>query len=208
MIARLSGRLESCDGDALLLSVGGVAYEVQAPVSTIATLRSSVGREIALHTIQYLEGNPVGANLIPRLIGFATTTEREFFRLFTTVRGISFRKALRAMALPVPQIAGAIARGDARMLTELPEVGRKTAQEIIAALSEHMQPYLAPAEAAPPSTPLSDAQMLAVEILVQWGDRRPDAQRAVAAAVQADPTLNEPDAIVRAAYRAREARGA
>jgi hypothetical protein len=53
---------------------------------------------------------------------------------------------------------------------------------------------------------MTDAQRVALEILVQWGDRRADAQRWIAAAVERDPALAEPDAIVRAAYRARETR--
>ncbi len=53
---------------------------------------------ITLTTFQYLESQGQGSSVIPRLVGFQSTAEREFFELFTTVKGIGNRRALRAMA--------------------------------------------------------------------------------------------------------------
>jgi Holliday junction DNA helicase RuvA len=188
------------------VDAGSLSYEVMVSTATAGDLARLVGGEASLFTVQYFEGNPAGAHLIPRLIGFLSPADREFFTLFTKVKGISNRRALRAMGLPVHQLAAAIERGDVRLLTTLPEIGKKTAAQIVSELQGRVQRFLEPSAAPVPMAEMTEAQRVALEILVQWGDRRADAQRWIAAAVQADPSLAEPDAIVRAAYRARELR--
>jgi Holliday junction DNA helicase RuvA len=206
VICRLTGRVASVTEDAVVLEQGGIAYEVQVPASAWPELQRLAGNDLTLFTLQYFEGNPAGANLIPRLLGFLTESDRAFFSLFTKVKGISNRRALRAMSVPAHQLAAAIERGDVRLLTSLPEIGKKTAAQIITDLQGKTQRFLAPSAAPIPIAEMTDAQRIAVDILVQWGDRRADAQRWVAAAVEADKTLAEPDAIVRAAYRIKESR--
>ena len=160
-----------------------------------------MGSSITLQTYHYFEGSVATGSLAPRLVGFLCESDRDFFHELTRVKGISFRKALRIMDLPVPQLAAAIAAGDEHLLTKLPDVGRKTAAQIVAELRDQVQPFTSgPVSEAPV---LSDAQRQAVEVLVGWGDRRADAQRWVAEAVAVDGTLREPDQIVRAAYRLR-----
>ncbi len=202
MICRLTGRVVGMHGDAVVLELGGVAYEVMVPAAALPDLTQRIGHELTLFTVQYFEGNPAGAHLIPRLVGFLSPVDREFFQLFTRVKGISTRRALRAMSVPTPQLLAAIERGDVRLLTSLPEIGKKTAAQIIADLRGEL-PDLAATYGATPAAQFTDAQRLAIDILVKWGDRRADVQQWVAAAVERDPTLSEPDAIVRAAYRAK-----
>lgn len=207
MICRITGRLVLVREDAAVLELGGLSYEVLVPAAALGELQQLIGNELTLFTLQYFEGSPAGANLVPRLVGFLSEDDREFFSLFTKVKGISSRRALRAMSVPVHQLAAAIAHGDTRLLTSLPEIGKKTATQIVAELQGKTERFLTPAAVPLPAAELSAAQRVALEILVQWGDRRADAQRWIAAAVQADPTLTEADAIVRAAYRVKELRG-
>lgn len=206
MICRLTGKVVRVDAETAVVDAGSLSYEVMVSTATAGDLARLVGGEASLFTVQYFEGNPAGAHLIPRLIGFLSPADREFFTLFTKVKGISNRRALRAMGLPVHQLAAAIERGDVRLLTTLPEIGKKTAAQIVSELQGRVQRFLEPSAAPVPMAEMTEAQRVALEILVQWGDRRADAQRWIAAAVQADPSLAEPDAIVRAAYRARELR--
>lgn len=208
MICRLTGRVATVAEDAVVLELGGVSYEVLVPTSAVGELGRLVGNELTLFTIQYFEGNPAGAHLTPRIIGFLSEADREFFNLFTKVKGISIRRSLRAMSVPVYQLAAAVEHGDQRLLTSLPEIGKRTAAQIITELQGRLQRFLQPSAVPLPAAELTDAQRVAVDILVQWGDRRADAQRWIAAAVQADPQLTEPDAIVRAAYRRKESRTA
>lgn len=207
MIVRLTGRLIEVDDDAVTLEVGGFAYELLVPAISVGDLRGLVGQSLTLHTVHYVEGNPGVGNLTPRLLGFLSTAEREFFEELTRVKGVSARRALRAMAVPAAHIAAAIERDDQKFLTGLPEIGRKTAAQMVTELRGRVQRFATEGAAPRPMPALNEAQRLAVEVLVAWGDRPAEAQRWVAAAVESDPTLSGPDQIVRAVYKLRQAGG-
>ncbi len=203
MICQLTGRLLRVTDSAAILQAGALAYEVLVPAATIADLQRLDGNEITLFTVHYLDGSLATGNLVPRLVGFLTEPEREFFHLLNKVKGISTRKALRAMSISCHQFAIAIEQGDVRLLTSLPEIGKRTAAQIVTELRGQMQQYVLPSARPLPESELTDAQLVAVDVLVQWGDRRADAQRWVADAVQTDPALTEPEDIIRAAYKAK-----
>ena len=73
-------------------------------------------------------------NLIPRLVGFPEKADLDFFLLLTTVQGLGVKKALRALAIPVHEVARAIELNDLATLKRLPEIGGKTAQKIVVEL--------------------------------------------------------------------------
>lgn len=204
MICRVTGRIQEVSELRAVLEAGDLAYELLLPACAVVDLERRIGETVTLYTIHYLEGTPTGSTLTPRLIGFPTPADRGFFTAMTRVKGISYRKALRAMSLPARQLAAAIENGDERLLVGLPDIGRKTAQQIIAELRGKLGPLSTEPSTASPARTLTPAQQTAIEILVQWGDRRADAQRWVLAAMDADPELTEPDQIVRAAYRTKQ----
>ncbi len=72
--------------------------------------------------------------MTPRLIGFLSEIEREFFELFCSVDGVGVKKALRAMVRPVKEVATAIEEQDAKTLSSLPGIGPAMAERIIAKL--------------------------------------------------------------------------
>jgi Holliday junction DNA helicase RuvA len=108
------------------------------------------------------------------------------------------------MAIPVSQMAAAIERGDEHTLTSLPDIGKKTAAQIIADLRGKVSEWTQEAAGVAGPVEMNEPQRLALDILVQWGDRRADAQRWIAAAVRADPQLDDPQQIVRAAYKLKQ----
>ncbi|MBO7707582.1 MAG: Holliday junction DNA helicase RuvA, partial [Thermoguttaceae bacterium] len=87
-----------------------------------------------LHTIVYLDGNLTQGKVAPRLLGFLSEAEREFFDLFCIVDGVGAKKALRAMVRPVRDIAAAIEDQDVKLLAQLPGIGPATAERIVAKL--------------------------------------------------------------------------
>jgi len=203
MICRLTGRLGEIGAEAVVIDTGALAYEVLVPRSALAELPRLIGSEVTFFTLEYSEGNPTSGHLIPRLIGFLSATDRDFFSELIKVKGLGVRRALRAMSLPAAQIAAAIENADERSLAALPEIGRRTASQMIAQLRGKLGRFLTAAAPAPAGE-LSEAQRLALEILVRWGDRRADAQRWVVAAAAEDPGLRDPETIVRAAYRIKQ----
>jgi Holliday junction DNA helicase RuvA len=92
------------------------------------------GQEITLHTSHYFDGNPMQGRVVPRLVGFTSEAELEFFELFCTVDKVGIRKAMKALTRPVREIADAIQRQDPKWLTTLPGVGAATAEQIVATL--------------------------------------------------------------------------
>jgi len=204
MKARLTGILESLDAQTgvLLLAVGDVAYEVLAPGYAVGDLSQQLHRSVTLHCLEYLEGNAMGGNLVPRLIGFLRARDKVFFQRFTSVKGIGSRKALRALARPPGELAGWIESGDDKMLATLPEVGKRTAQQIIAALKGKMGDFaLEAAEAGGGRRALTGMEREALEILLQLGERRDEAEELIARARDKFREAASTDALVQAAYR-------
>lgn len=209
MIVRITGVLEQVDASGAVIAVPetGLAYEVRVPLALAEDLADQVGRRITLHTLQHFEAHGQGTSLTPRLIGFATREDKRFFEVFTTVKGVGVRKALRAMAAPVPQIARAIAEKDVLALQRLPEIGKRLAETVIAELNGKVEGFLAhdaTASLTEPKPALRAAAAQAVEALVRLGEPQAEAERMVRRAMDADAGLTSPDAILTAAFGMRE----
>lgn len=201
MIARLTGRLVQLDQGLTLLEQAGIGYEVLIPQYAMGELAACRGREVTLHTLQFLEGTVATGPLTPRLIGFLHPEDKEFYRLFVDVRGLGPRKALKAMTIPPRQLAGWIEAGDVRSLSRLPGVGSRTAEHIVATLRGKLEAFALVGAAAQEAVEWTEAQRAALEVLVQWGDGRADAERWLLRAAQLHPEVNTPDEWVRCAYR-------
>lgn len=196
MLTRLSGRLVSMEGNAAVVEPApGWGLEVLLPAYAAESLAARVGETVTLHTLVYLEGQGQGTSFVPRLLGFARPADREFFELFTTVKGVGNKKALRAMAMEPARIARAIAERDARALQSLPEIGKRLAETVIAELSGKVEAFLTEGEAAAldraagarvgagstlePKRGLPPAALEAIETLIALGESESDAERLV-----------------------------
>jgi len=204
MIARISGKLEEIsDGSAIIDLGGGVWYEVLIPACDTDRLCKQIGEDIVLHTIHYVEGNPSHGLQRPRLIGFLTEADRGFFMLFTTVKGIGIRKALKALIRPVAEIAAAIQAKDVDFLASLPEISKRTAQQVIAELSGKAEQFAG--QIKPTQEELPDCATEAITILVQLGEKRSDAISLVRKTLTSAPQLNSPEKIIQHAYKLKAA---
>ena len=115
----------------MVIERDGLAREVLVPQFAVAELAAYRGQVVALHTIEFYEGNQASGNLVPRMMGFLHTEDREFFRRFVNVKGIGARKALKALCEPVRRIATWIESSDAKALTRLPGIGVGRAKAIM-----------------------------------------------------------------------------
>ncbi|MBI1901496.1 MAG: Holliday junction DNA helicase RuvA [Planctomycetia bacterium] len=141
MITRISGKLLALRGEAATLAVDSFHYEVLVPEHTRRQLQALLQQDVSLFTVDYLEGNPAHGRMTPRIVGFLSEAEREFFELFCSVDGVGVKKALRAMERPVREIAVAIEEQDAAALSTLPGVGPALAERIIAKLRRAMAKF-------------------------------------------------------------------
>jgi Holliday junction DNA helicase RuvA len=132
MIAFLQGRIAEKGADRVVLDVGGVGYEVLAPVSTIAKL-PGVGRDARVFTRMHVRDDAM------LLFGFASADERGLFDLLVTVNGIGPKVALAFLsALSPDALRRAVASGDVDALTVVPGVGRKVAQRVVLDLKDKL----------------------------------------------------------------------
>lgn len=134
MITKITGQLVALHNDALTLKIDAFEHEVLIPEFARRRLQNELNQTISLHTIEYLEGNPMQGRMTPRIIGFLSEVEREFFELFCSVDGVGVKKALRAMVRPVREVATAIEEQDAKSLSALPGIGAAMSERIIAKL--------------------------------------------------------------------------
>ena len=213
MIAALTGTLiRAADGRAEV-AAGPMVYELLTPAVDAANLAAAVGTELTFHTIFYLGGDPTRGGLEPTLIGFLRPDDKRFFELFTTVKGIGPKKALKALAASVGEIAAAIEGKDTRFLVGLPEIGKRTAEQIVAELAGKAKSFAAahlvegkgakPTPAARRDAAADDA----VAALVALGERRADAEALLDRVRQAHPQMAATDALLREMLQLRKGRG-
>lgn len=209
MISRLSGILECItdDGRAMLQS-GPITYEVLVPAADVDSLRDRTGDDVVFHTLHYLEGQSQGSTMLPRLIGFSSDLDRSFFTLFTTVKNIGYRKALRALQRPCREIATAIAAKDTAALTSLPEIGKRSAETIIAELHGKVDPFLdglvEPATGSRTGEALPTLVADTIALLTTLGESRTDARRRAELAFAAHPDVEGPEQLLQLIYTMKE----
>jgi Holliday junction DNA helicase RuvA len=207
MIAQITGILERVEEETVHLRVGGITYQILVPASILerlkTRLRTSTEEEATFHTLYYIEGSGGMGNAYPRLVGFLHAKDREFFERYTGVPGLGVRKALRSLTVPVRQIAEAIERGDTAMLVRLPEIGKRTAEKIVAELRGKVYEFaLIKEEGAPESEPETDGlRPQAVEVFTQLGYKRGEAEEIVRTVLERNPSLDSVDAVVKEVFR-------
>jgi len=183
MITKISGTVDRVDstGNAIELAVGPVVHEVLVTELVRRGLQQKLGQPVTLHTLEYLEGNPTRGNMVPRIVGFLTEVEREFFELICEVDGVGVRKALRAIIRPVGEIAAAIDEQDVKLLATLPGIGAATAERMIAKLRRRMPKFalLVAREAPGDAGGAADVLAETFEVLRSLGHSDTEARRLV-----------------------------
>ena len=138
-------------------------------------------------------------------MGFLSAEERAFFLSFIKVPGISPKSGVRAMSLPPLQIAEAIATANTVMLTKLPGIGRKKAEQVISTLREEIAELQLARDIEVPSDEHRDATPLHGDVMAvlvgQLGYRTPEAENLVERAVATLGTEAEAEAILQEVFR-------
>jgi Holliday junction DNA helicase RuvA len=134
MIAKLSGRLDATGEDWAVVDVGGVGYLVHCSSRTLAALGevgTKDGGACTVHTQLQVSENDM------RLLGFADSAERDWFRLLTGVQGVGSKVALAILsALSTEDLRDACGKGDAAMVARAQGVGPKLASRIVNELKD------------------------------------------------------------------------
>jgi Holliday junction DNA helicase RuvA len=151
VIGHLRGRLAAKHPPQLVVDVGGVGYEVEAPMSTFYGL-PAVGTEVSLHT-----------HLVVRedahvLFGFGTERERSLFRELIKVSGVGPRIALAILSgVSVDEFHRCVEAGDVGSLVRVPGIGRKTAERLVVEMRDRLKGLAGPAGGVAVGAPASVA---------------------------------------------------
>jgi Holliday junction DNA helicase RuvA len=145
MIGSLRGVIAHKQAPMLLLEVGGVGYELEAPMSTFYEL-PAVGEEVRLLTHLVVRDD---AHV---LYGFASEGERRLFRNLLRVSGVGAKIALAILSgISVEGFAHCVRAEDAASLVKVPGIGRKTAERLIVEMRDRLDEAQATAAAQPPT---------------------------------------------------------
>jgi len=176
VIGLLCGKLLRKEPPALLIDVGGIGYELEAPMTTFYEL-PAVGEKVTLYTHLVVRED---AHL---LYGFSTEGQRRLFRALLKVTGVGPRVALALLSgLSEQEFLRCIAMEDVSRLTQVPGIGRKTAERLIVEMRDRLaveEPAAAAGSVGAVATP--DPVSEAVSALIALGYKPPEASRAVRA---------------------------
>jgi Holliday junction DNA helicase RuvA len=203
MIGYIEGKLIKKEEDRILLLSNHMGYEILLPVIVMKALEGKqTGDDLSLYIFYHqTERQPK-----PVLIGFNLEVEKEFFQRFISVDDIGPLKAVRALTLPIREIAGAIESKDVNRIKQLKGIGNRTAQKIIAALQGKMGKFaLIREEGEPVAAVTADIENQVMDVLVtQLGHRKADARAMVEKAMKLYAPINTPEELFEAVYRAQK----
>jgi len=204
MIGYLEGKLLKKEGDRILLLSNQVGYEVLLPAVVMETFRAkAVGDEVSLYIYyQQTERQPK-----PVLIGFNLEVEKEFFQYFIAVEDIGPLKAVKALSVPVRDIARAIESKDVNKLKRLKGIGDRTARKIIATLEGRMNKFALIRELEKVKVPVfEDFSKQVLDLLVvQLGHRTTDAKHMIAEAMKRNSAIATAEELFEEVYRGEKA---
>ncbi|MFZ2493371.1 MAG: Holliday junction branch migration protein RuvA, partial [Thermoanaerobaculia bacterium] len=169
MIGYLEGQLKQLDATRALVVAGGVGYEVHISLSTYYQLEGR--KDVALLIFTHVREDALS------LYGFSTESEKFAFEKLIGISGIGPTLAQKILSgIDANDLADAIARGDARKLSSIPGVGKKTAERMCLELRDKLVAGIPSATALPSQTSIGDDVQSA---LVNLGYRPKDADLAV-----------------------------
>lgn len=201
MIGRLAGTLIEKQAPHLLVDVGGVGYEVQAPMTTFFRL-AEVGAKVVLHT------HFAVSETAQQLYGFISKDDRQLFRLLIKVSGVGPKMAVGIMSMEANDLVRCIRDDNVGALVKVPGVGKKTAERLIIEMRDKIKDWYVPENVAQDaeaqsggiivpehvsSTPASGNAIIkdAESALIALGYKPVEAAKAVSSAMHDEITRSE-----------------
>jgi len=177
MIGRLHGTLLEKHPPQLLIDVGGVGYEVQAPMTTFYELPET-GNDVILHTHLAISEH---AHV---LYGFLRESDRALFRELIKVSGVGPKLALAILSgVSADEFAACVQSGNSGALTRLPGVGKKTAERLVVEMKDRLKDWqgisMPPEGGTQTAVPETDTVKDAVSALISLGYKPQEASRMV-----------------------------
>lgn len=200
MIAYIRGILAEKSFDRVVLEAAGVGYELYIPVSTFDRLPHE-GEEVKLLAWHCVREDD------EMLFGFATAAEREMFLKLTQVSGVGPKIALAILSgSSVGELSLAIASGNAKRISAIKGVGKKTAEKICVELKDKVNAIEALASTSRSSKEDTKAPMLrdAILALSALGFSEETANKMVTQVIQTNPSVADVETVIRLALSGKK----
>ena len=205
MIGYLEGKLIKKRDDRILVLANQIGYEILLPAFVMDTFRAkSVGDLVSLYIYYHqTERQPK-----PVLIGFNLEVEKEFFQYFISVEAVGVLKAIKALTIPVREIARAIESKDVNKLKRLKSIGDRTARKIIATLEGKMDKFALIQPTQQVEIPMvEDLSQQVLDVLVeQLGYKITAAKQMISDAMKRNAAISTPEELFEEVYRGENTR--
>lgn len=216
MINQLTGNILQVDrrkkDNIALLEINGIVYEIYIPSGLLDSIRykieqkkdNPINGKLTFYTVHYIEGGMGAGPMIPRLVGFLDPLDRDFFELFTSVSGLGVRTALKAMVIPINEIARAIETNNELQLDDLPEIGAATARKIIAELKGKMAKFALMKSSKALTSRTSSEQIFKTEamtVLLQLQYSKMDAERLIENVLAKNRKIKDTEELIAEIFR-------
>ncbi len=201
MIGRIRGILIEKEPADIQVEVGGIAYEVQVPMSTLFKL-PEIGEVVTLHTHFVVREDA------QQLFGFIGVKDKALFRTLIKVNGVGPKMALGILSsIDSDALVGLVLNNDIAALVAMPGIGKKTAERLVIELRDKIKDWEvaggshanAGAKASSPSA--ASAAREAETALVSLGYKLPQAARAIASVQKDRPELASSEELIRFALK-------
>jgi len=206
MIRYIEGKLHKKEEDRIVVLNNGVGYEILLPAIVRQTFNPKRAGEDGETVKLFIYYHQTERQPKPLLIGFNYEPEKEFFEKFIKVEAIGPPTAVKALVLPIPQIARAIEERDAKTLESLKGIGKRTADKIIATLQGKVGKFaLMREEELPSEEEVVDFKKQVEEVLVKdLGHKVSEAQRLIKEAMLRNPGIGTPEELFEEVYRGQK----
>ncbi len=206
MIRYIEGKLLKKEEDRIVVLANGVGYEILLPAIVRQTFNPKRAGEDGETVKLFIYYHQTERQPRPLLIGFNYEPEKEFFEKFIKVEDIGPPSAVKALVLPIPQIARAIEERDSKTLEGLKGVGRRTADKIIATLQGKVGKFaLMREDQILTEEEVIDFKKQVEEVLVKdLGHKVSEAQRLIKEAVIRNPGIATPEELFEEVYRGQK----
>jgi len=203
MINYLEGKLKSIYDDRVTLLVNGIGYDIMIPTHVMSEIRRTHSPDSPISL--YISFNQTERQPKPILVGFKNELDRQFFELFISVEDIGPVAAIRAIVMPIRDIARAIEEKDIKALKRLKGIGERKAEKIVATLKGKVAKYALMPEVPLPVETKEDFKKEVEYVLInQLGHKALEARKMIEEAIKRNPEILSSEELFEEVYRGQK----
>ncbi|MCX7966690.1 MAG: helix-hairpin-helix domain-containing protein [Syntrophorhabdaceae bacterium] len=203
MISFLQGKVQRIYDDRIILLVNGIGYEVLIPAYLLEEIRKNTKHDDILSL--YISYNQTERQPKPILVGFKNELEKDFFELFISVEDIGPQAAIRAITIPIREIARYIEEKDIKGLKQLKGIGERKAEKIVATLKGRVAKYALLPQKEEITKTVRDFRKEVEDVLVnQLGHKVNEARQMISEALERNPKISSSEELFEEVYRGQK----